>query len=352
MHITHSFQLGLAGAILGLVMLACASDASIPTPTGTPLPTIPPQPTLAPTLASTPTDASTATLLPELAGYWQSGNVVFTIEKNNDQYAVTALNAAGPGTRTLTHQAWDGSRLTWTYQYAEALGGWSVTFSTKTLIGNSLLADYSTSDGESAVRTLRKVSSAKPSYDSLPYQDDFSVPGSGWDSYNAKSDSAGYQNGAYFVISRTNRFTSYGEPNLFYGDTVIAVDATPVNGPANSNFSYHIGCRIQTNGDGYLFEVRADGYFKVDYYSGGGVTQTSLSGKQWKKSAAIQPGMATNHLTVTCAGSELKLDVNGQVLYDGQDSTFTEGDIDLGAGTYDNTTPAEIHFTHLVVTAP
>ena len=62
--------------------------------------------------------------------------------------------------------------------------------------------------------------------------------------------------------------------------------------------------------------------------------------------------MSTNHLTVTYAGSELKLEVNGQALYDGHDSTFTNGDIDLGAGTYDNTSPAEIHFTHLAVTAP
>ncbi len=353
MNTIHKSQLGLAGALLGLALVACTSGASIPTPTGTLFPTFPPPPTLVPTTTPpTSTEAPTATLQSELAGNWQNGNVIFTIEKKNDQYAVTAINAAGPGKRTLIRQAWDGSGLTWTYQYADGLGGWSITYATKALHGDSLTADYSTSDGELAVRLLRKVPSALPTYYDLPYQDNFSNPESGWSIYNTKQDSAGYQDGNYFVISRTNQFTSYGEANRFYGDTIIAVDATPVNGPANNDFSYHIGCRIQSNGDGYLFEVRADGYFKVDYFSGGGVTQTSLTGNQWKKSDAIQQGVSTNHLKATCAGSELKLEVNGQVLYDGHDSTFTEGDIDLGAGTYENATPAEIHFMNLAVTAP
>jgi hypothetical protein len=51
--------------------------------------------------------------------------------------------------------------------------------------------------------------------------------------------------------------------------------------------------------------------------------------------------------------AQLKLDVNGQVLYDGQDSTFMEGDISLGAATYaDNNSPAEIHFDNLSVKMP
>ena len=55
--------------------------------------------------------------------------------------------------------------------------------------------------------------------------------------------------------------------------------------------------------------------------------------------------MTTNHMNVTCAGSQLKVKANGQLLYKGQDSPFIEGDITLGATTYDNNNfPTEVHF--------
>jgi hypothetical protein len=141
---------------------------------------------------------------------------------------------------------------------------------------------------------------------------------------------------------------------LFFGDTVLEVDATPVSGPAKNNFSSSVFCRLQSNGDGYLFEITGDGYFAVGTYTGGGKTYASLlSGDEWQRSNVIKTGMATNHITVTCASSQLKLEVNGKVLFDGQDSTFTEGDIALGATTYDsNNTPAEVHFDNLAVSAP
>ncbi len=190
-------------------------------------------------------------------------------------------------------------------------------------------------------------------YDSLPYYDDFSSPGTSWDVFDTSEDSAGYNGGYYFVISRTNEFSSYGAAGRFYGDTVIEVDATPVNGPADNNFSFNVGCRVQDN-DGYVFEVSADGYFAVGYYTGGGDDYTSmLSGDEWQFSNVIQQGMVTNHLTVTCAGNHLRMEVNGEVLFDEHDLTFTEGDISLGAATYDdNNIPAEVHFDNLAVTAP
>ena len=191
-------------------------------------------------------------------------------------------------------------------------------------------------------------------YDSLPYYDDFSNPNTGWDIFDTDVDGAGYENGYYFVVSRTTEFSTYGDGGRLFGDMVINVDATPFSVPANSDFSLNAGCRVKDNGDGYLFEITGDGYYAVGYYTGGGQDYTSLlSGDEWQFSNAIQQGMALNHLTVTCAGSQFRFEVNGEVLFDGYDSTFTEGDICLGADTYDdNNTPAEIHFDNLVVTAP
>lgn len=292
--------------------------------------------------------------LPELAGYWQDGSRVFTVEWQVDQYAVTAITASGTSTRTLTSQSWNGSSLTWTYDYQDENSDSSITYTTISVSGDTLTASYETSGGASSVHQLLRNSSPAPSYFSLPYFDDFSDPDTGWDVFTTDEDEGGYGDGYYFVISKTNQFSSYGAAGRFFGDTIIDVDATPVSGPDASNFSVNIGCRVQANSDGYLFEISGDGYFAVGYYTGGGNDYTSLlSGDEWLTSKAIQQGLATNHITVICNGSQLKLEVNGQSLYEGQDSTFIEGDISLGAATYeDNNIPAEVHFTNLVVTTP
>jgi len=58
-------------------------------------------------------------------------------------------------------------------------------------------------------------------------------------------------------------------------------------------------------------------------------------------------------MAVPSAGSQLKVEAYGQMLYEGQDSPFIEGDITLGATTYDNNNfPTEVHFDKLAVSAP
>ena len=376
MNTPRKFWIVLTSAVLAFVIIACSCRSTfpwvVPTPTlpvvvpsstlpVNPTPTQPlasptsPQPvTPAPTppLAS-PTSNQPVNPLPELAGYWQDGSRVFTIEWQNNQYVVTAITAPGTSVRTLTSQSWNGSSLTWSYAYSDENSNSTITFTTGSISGDTLTADYSSSDGESSIHFLTRNSSPVPSYTDLPYSDDFGSSSTGWDVYDTAEDGAGVENGYYFVISRTNQYSSYGEAYIFIGDSITEVDATPVSGPSGNNYSYNLGCRVQSNADGYLFEIAADGYFMVGYYTGGGHDYTALSGDEWLSSPAILPGLVTNHIAVTCAGNQIKLEVNGQVLYDGQDSTYTEGDISLGAATYDdNNTPAEVHFDNLLVSAP
>jgi hypothetical protein len=323
----------LAEAILGMVVLACFCGSVTPTVMITPTPTRP---------------------MPGLAGNWQEAAKVFTIEWQGAQYVVTAINAAGTSTRTLTGQSWNGTSLTWTYDYSDESGTSTVTYTTVSVDGDVLTANYSTNNGASNVSFLQRVSTPTPSYYPPPYNDDFSNASTGWNIFSSDVDSAGYGDGYYFVISGSNKYSTYGAALRFYGDTVIAVDATPVGGPADNDFSSRVGCRVQANDDGYNFEIKGNGYFGVGYFTGGGKTYTTLlSGDNWQASNAIKRGMAANHMVATCAGSQIKLEVNGQVLFDGQDSAFTQGDISLGAATYaDDNTPAEIHFNNLAVTAP
>jgi hypothetical protein len=289
--------------------------------------------------------------LPELEGYWQTSNKVHTIAWQNGKYVVTSVIDSEEGSLDITSQSWDGSALTWTYYRPS--NDRSITYTTSSVSGDKLFIDYSNSVGGSGSVALRRVASAQPSYDSLPIYENFSDPNGGWDIWADADGSVGYSNGYYYVVSKTQHLFSDGYPYLFLGDTVIDVDATAASGPGDNNFSYEVACRVQNSGAGYSFEVSADGYYTAGVYTDAKTYVSLLSGDDWQASSAIQQGLVTNHLAVTCAGSHFKFEVNGQVVFEGQDTTFSDGDIGLGAITYDNNnTPAEVHFDNLVVMAP
>jgi hypothetical protein len=287
----------------------------------------------------------------ELEGSWQTSNKAHTIAWQNSKYVVTSVIDSEEGSLEITSQSWDGSTLTWTY-YRPSTDR-SITYTTSSVSGDKLLINYSNSAGGSGSVTLRRISSAQPSYDSLPIYDNFNDPNSGWDIWADADGAVGYSNGYYYVISKTHSLFSDGYPYLFLGDTVIDVDATAASGPGNNNFSYEVACRVRNNGGGYSFEVSADGYYAVGVYTDPKTYVSMLSGDEWQASSALKQGLVTNHLAVTCAGSHFKFEVNGQLVFEGQDTTFSNGDIGLGAITYeDNNTPAEVHFDNLVVMAP
>jgi hypothetical protein len=187
---------------------------------------------------------------------------------------------------------------------------------------------------------------------SLPYYDDFSDPNSGWEIYDESFGSTGYANGYYYIKANESSIplTTFDQ---YLTDAIVQVDATPVSGPSNDNYEYGISCRLQTNLDGYDFSISADGYFSVYLVTDGGSTFTSLlQGDEYQYSDAINQGLATNELVVSCNGSQLTFMANGLTLFTGQDNTFSDGYIGLFADIFDETTPAEVHFDDLLIFAP
>jgi hypothetical protein len=158
MNTLKKFWIVLAGAALGMVIIACSCGSFFPQVISTPVPLQPVNP------------------MPGLDGYWQFKSVVFTIAWQGDKYVVTAVDSPLTGTRTLTSQSWDGSSLTWIYEYSDSLGSFTSTFITKSLSGDTLTVDWTTSEGNSEVITMQRISSTTPVTDSLPYYDDFSDP--------------------------------------------------------------------------------------------------------------------------------------------------------------------------------
>ena len=71
----------------------------------------------------------------------------------------------------------------------------------------------------------------------------------------------------------------------------------------------------------------------------------------WTKSDVIHQGDATNHLRAVCDGTYLALVVNGVLLAEAEDDTYTTGDLFLVASTLEDE-PTEIHFDDLLVYVP
>jgi hypothetical protein len=199
-----------------------------------------------------------------------------------------------------------------------------------------------------------RTPAATPTEMGLLFEDDFSDPASGWrvDQDAGGNGSYTYEGGVYAVTALSSGTQMWGYANRSFGDVVITVDATQVSAPANDNNGYGVGCRIQDDGAGYYLRISGDGYYgahRVTYDTQGEEMFTVLV--EWTTTDAINLGNAANRIEATCAGSQLSLTVNGQIVLIAEDDTFAEGDIALTATTYEDE-PTTIHFDNVVVREP
>ena len=158
----------------------------------------------------------------------------------------------------------------------------------------------------------------------------------------------GYIGGAYSVKTVVDDNVMWGLANQSFSDLVLEVDATQVSAPANDNNGYGVMCRVQPNGkDGYLLRVSGDGFHAI--HKAVGDSAEPLMDQA--ESGAIRQGNATNRLWTVCDGAYLALFINGELVAEASDTSFTEGDIALTATTFEDEA-TEVHFDNLVVTRP
>ena len=178
------------------------------------------------------------------------------------------------------------------------------------------------------------------------FEDDFSDPGSGWDIVEGVTD---YHEGSYRIFAAEPTHDYWANPGRhFGGDVRIDVDATKAGGPEDNNFG--VLCRYSQE-DGfnyYSFQISSDGYAWITRVDNG--EAVGISSEQMQSVDFIVPGEATNHLTVYCTGDQLSLWVNGENVASATDSTYSDGDIGLLAGTYE-TVGTDIRFDNLTVQA-
>jgi hypothetical protein len=180
------------------------------------------------------------------------------------------------------------------------------------------------------------------------YEDDFSNPSSGWETWaDANGSFVAYQNGGLRVLVKDKQFDYWSRPGKRFSDARIEVDAVKIAGPNDNDLG--LICRYQDKNNFYAFLITSDGYagiLKVDEGK-----YKVISGTQLNAAPAVRQGEALNHLQADCIGQSLVLKVNGQVAAQAQDAGFSAGEVGVMAGT--NANPGvDAFFDNFVVSKP
>lgn len=186
------------------------------------------------------------------------------------------------------------------------------------------------------------------------FSDDFSVDSAEMETYSGDDGSAGTENGVY-VIRSTGDLWQWGKSNSQFEDVVIEADVTMIAGPANDNAGFGVLCRLSekedTSVDGYMLAISGDGYYSIRSIASS--TMTALV--DWTYSDVINQGNATNRIRATCSGSDLTLEVNGELL---ASTSAIAGGSPSGAIAFTaisfetDEAYAEAHFDNLIVSQP
>ncbi|MBA7594375.1 hypothetical protein ES703_01316 [subsurface metagenome] len=179
------------------------------------------------------------------------------------------------------------------------------------------------------------------------FSDNFSDPSSGWVTYDESDGKVAYQNGYFYIKDYTNpEWAMYGEAQRYFTDFILEVETWLVGG-TDDNWQA-IGCRLENEDNYYDFRISADGYYIIAKWFNG--NDTVFAGPTY--SSYINQGVgAVNLIHIECIGSSLSLSVNGHLLKQVTDTSFSGGDIALAANALSGTF-TEVAFDNLVITEP
>lgn len=129
-------------------------------------------------------------------------------------------------------------------------------------------------------------------------------------------------------VDRSEWTTRVMHAEISAADFLVEIDTTFVDGPETGE--YGIVFRKQDN-NFYLFAISGSGYYGLFRSDDGEWTDVI----PWTASGAITAGSgAVNRLAVLAEGPTVTLIVNGEVLAQAEDATYSEGGLGLAAGTF------------------
>lgn len=188
---------------------------------------------------------------------------------------------------------------------------------------------------------------ATPTVPEVLFSDDFSDEGGDWDTYSDEYGSVFYEDGWLHLINNNPaEFATGTWAQQHLTDFILEVETRLVAG-TDSNW-HMVQCRYQDSNNYYRFGTSANGYYFISKF----VNRNWIDLASVTYSSYINQGVdAINLIRIECIGSNLSLSVNGHLLWQGTDDTFTGGDIVLVASALAGTF-TEIAFDNIVVTKP
>lgn len=186
-----------------------------------------------------------------------------------------------------------------------------------------------------------------PKPGSVLFQDDFSRPESGWDHYQDEQYVSDYHQDGYQIEIIEPNILAWATPGLSFDDSLVMVEATRRQGPADNAFG--LICRYQDPDNFYFFLISSDGFAGIGQRLEG--QRQLLSDEHMLPSQAILAGFEPNLILASCVGPRLELYVNGQYVTAVEDDTWSTGDVGLIAGSYE-TGNVTIQFDNFSVQQP
>jgi hypothetical protein len=179
------------------------------------------------------------------------------------------------------------------------------------------------------------------------FSDDFSNEAGVWDIFSNADGSAFYENGWLHLINQTTApLPTITRAHQYFTDFILEVETKLVGG-TDDNW-HNIACRYQDDANYYGLDISADGYYSISKRVNGDIIDLLPP----TLSSYINCGPdVINLVHIECIGSRLSLSVNGQLLGQVTDTTYSGGDIALGASAMAGDF-TEIAFDSIVVSEP
>lgn len=158
------------------------------------------------------------------------------------------------------------------------------------------------------------------------FVDDFSDPNSGWDVYSYESGSAYYFGGELYLedISGNPYYTSLLHQT--YDNVEINVDLRIVENQSGDN-EFNLSCRYVDTENGYEFRIFPDGWVGISMWLDGEYVNLYTPAP-----AVGALGGRSVRVTGICDGNYLALLLDGELVAETFDNSFSSGD--LGMGTF------------------
>jgi len=179
------------------------------------------------------------------------------------------------------------------------------------------------------------------------FQDDFSRQGNDWLQLRDADGITDYDQDGYRIKVDKVEWIFWSNPGLSLTNVKVDVDVTKIGGPEENEFG--VICRYVDENNFYFFTATSDGFFSINKLINGEYEFIGMD--DFGTTDAVNAENTLNHLTAECNGNALRFWVNGALLAEVQDDTFTVGDVGLIAGTAD-VSGTDVLFDNFVVTEP